>query len=198
MHPTQRKMTKKAGLFLSLILSMIHPVMAGMDIDMTANVKNSTCKSGISNQGNIDLGVVGVGYFAGNTSAEDNQPGGKEFTITVTDCAFQGTGDVLNQLHIEFRPLSSVIATGSRQIFNNENVSGASNVGVVIFSIQDPANTFNVLNTAGISRSIYPVMSSEMNNSSWKFYTRMQKVNPALNITSGQVKSTVLVDVYYE
>ncbi|MCV5179974.1 fimbrial protein StaF, partial [Escherichia coli] len=49
-----------------------------------------------------------------------------------------------------------------------------------------------------ISRSIYPVMSSEMNNSSWKFYTRMQKVNPALNITSGQVKSTVLVDVYYE
>lgn len=198
MHPTQRKMTKKAGLFLSLILSMIHPVMAGMDIDMTANVKNSTCKSGISNQGNIDLGVVGVGYFAGNTSAEDNQPGGKEFTITVTDCAFQGTGDVLNQLHIEFRPFSGVMATGSRQIFNNENVSGASNVGVVIFSIQDPANTFNVLNTAGISRSIYPVMSSEMNNSSWKFYTRMQKVNPALNITSGQVKSTVLVDVYYE
>lgn len=177
---------------------MIHPVMAGMDIDMTANVKNSTCKSGISNQGNIDLGVVGVGYFAGNTSAEDNQPGGKEFTIMVTDCAFQGTGDVLNQLHIEFRPLSGVMATGSRQIFNNENVSGASNVGVVIFSIQDPANTFNVLNTAGISRSIYPVMSSEMNNSSWKFYTRMQKVNPALNITSGQVKSTVLVDVYYE
>lgn len=198
MHPTQRKMTKKAGLFLSLILSMIHPVMAGMDIDMTANVKNSTCKSGISNQGNIDLGVVGVGYFAGNTSAEDNQPGGKEFTITVTDCAFQGTGDVLNQLYIEFRPLSGVMATGSRQIFNNDNVSGASNVGVVIFSIQDPANTFNVLNTAGISRSIYPVMSSEMNNSSWKFYTRMQKVNPALNITSGQVKSTVLVDVYYE
>ena len=198
MHPTQRKMTKKAGLFLSLILSMIHPVMAGMDIDMTANVKNSTCKSGISNQGNIDLGVVGVGYFAGNTSAEDNQPGGKEFTITVTDCAFQGTGDVLNQLHIEFRPLSGVMATGSRQIFNNDNVSGASNVGVVIFSIQDPANTFNVLNTAGISRSIYPVMSSEMNNSSWKFYTRMQKVNPALNITSGQIKSTVLVDVYYE
>lgn len=198
MHPTQRKMTKKAGLFLSLILSMIHPVMAGMDIDMTANVKNSTCKSGISNQGNIDLGVVGVGYFAGNTSAEDNQPGRKEFTITVTDCAFQGTGDVLNQLHIEFRALSGVMATGSRQIFNNENVSGASNVGVVIFSIQDPANTFNVLNTAGISRSIYPVMSSEMNNSSWKFYTRMQKVNPALNITSGQVKSTVLVDVYYE
>ncbi|MCV6021804.1 fimbrial protein StaF, partial [Escherichia coli] len=55
MHPTQRKMTKRTGLFLSLILSMIHPVMAGMDIDMTANVKNSTCKSGISNQGNIDL-----------------------------------------------------------------------------------------------------------------------------------------------
>lgn len=198
MHPTQRKMTKKTGLFLTLTLLMTSPVMAGMDIDMTANIKNSTCKSGISNQGNIDLGVVGVGYFVGNTSAEDNQPGGKEFTVTVTDCAFQGTGDVLNQLHIDFRPLSGVMAAGSRQIFNNENITGASNIGVVIFSIQDPANTFNVLNTAGISRSIYPVMSSAINNSSWKFYTRMQKINPAVAITSGQVTSNVLIDIYYE
>ncbi|EIG1538637.1 fimbrial protein StaF, partial [Escherichia coli] len=91
-----------------------------------------------------------------------------------------------------------VMATGSQQIFANENVAGAQNVGVVIFSIQDPANTFNVLNPAGSSRSIYPVMTADLNNSSWKFYTRMQKINPALNIASGQVKSTVLIDIYYE
>ncbi|QLN17977.1 fimbrial protein [Escherichia coli] len=198
MHPTQRKTTNKTGLFLTLILSMASPAMAGMDIDMTANVKNSTCKSGISNQGNIDLGVVGVGYFTGSTSAEDYQPGGKEFTVTVTDCAFQGTGDVLAQLHIDFRPLSGAMAAGSRQIFNNENVTGASNVGVVIFSIQDPAHMFNVLNSAGGSRSIYPVMSSAINNSSWKFSTRMQKINSSVAVTSGQVTSHVLIDINYE
>ena len=51
--------------------------MAGQDIDLVANVKNSTCKSGISNQGNIDLGVVGVGYFSDNVTPESYQPGGK-------------------------------------------------------------------------------------------------------------------------
>lgn len=38
---------------------------------------------------------------------------GKEFTVTVSDCALQGTGDVLNQLHIDFRALSGVMAAGS-------------------------------------------------------------------------------------
>lgn len=84
-------------------------------------------------------------------------------------------GNVLNQLHINFRALSGVMATGSSQIFANEDNAGAKNVGVVIFSIQDPANTFNVLSATGSSRSVYPVMSSALNNSSWKFSTRMQK-----------------------
>ena len=129
---------------------------------------------------------------------ESYQPGGKEFTITVSDCALQGTGDVLNQLHIDFRALSGVMAAGSRQIFANEISSGASNVGVVIFSTQDSANTFNVLNASGGSRSVYPVMSDDMNGSSWKFSTRMQKIDPALSVTSGQLMSHVLVDIYYE
>ncbi len=175
MHPTQRKLMKRIILFLSLLFCIACPAIAGQDIDLVANVKNSTCKSGISNQGNIDLGVVGVGYFSGNVTPESYQPGGKEFTITVSDCALQGTGDVLNQLHIDFRALSGVMAAGSRQIFANEISSGASNVGVVIFSTQDSANTFNVLNASGGSRSVYPVMSDDMNGSSWKFSTRMQK-----------------------
>ncbi len=108
MHPTQRKLMKRIILFLSLLFCIACPAIAGQDIDLVANVKNSTCKSGISNQGNIDLGVVGVGYFSGNVTPESYQPGGKEFTITVSDCALQGTGDVLNQLHIDFRALSGV------------------------------------------------------------------------------------------
>lgn len=63
MHPTQRKLMKRIILFLSLLFPITCPAIAGQDIDLVANVKNSTCKSGISNQGNIDLGVVGVGYF---------------------------------------------------------------------------------------------------------------------------------------
>ncbi|HBN0358546.1 fimbrial-like protein, partial [Escherichia coli] len=94
--------------------------------------------------------------------------------------------------------LSGVMAAGSRQIFANEISSGASNVGVVIFSTQDSANTFNVLNASGGSRSVYPVMSDDMNGSSWKFSTRMQKIDPALSVTSGQLMSHVLVDIYYE
>ena len=189
---------KRIILFLSLLFPITCPAIAGQDIDLVANVKNSTCKSGISNQGNIDLGVVGVGYFSDNVTPESYQPGGKEFTVTVSDCALQGTGDVLNQLHIDFRALSGVMATGSRQIFANEDNAGAKNVGVVIFSIQDPANTFNVLGATGNSRSVYPVMSSALNNSSWKFSTRMQKIDPALNVTSGPLISHVLVDIYYE
>lgn len=189
---------KRIILFLSLLFPITWSAIAGQDIDLVANVKNSTCKSGISNQGNIDLGVVGVGYFSGNVTPESYQPGGKEFTVTVSDCALQGTGDVLNQLHIDFRALSGVMAAGSRQIFANEITTGAKNAGVVLFSIQDPANIFNVLSSAGNSRSVYPVMTSALNNSSWKFYARMQKIDPALDVISGQVMSHILVDVYYE
>lgn len=74
MHPTQRKLMKRIILFLSLLFPITCPAIAGQDIDLVANVKNSTCKSGISNRGNIDLGVVGVGYFSGNVTPESYQP----------------------------------------------------------------------------------------------------------------------------
>lgn len=74
MHPTQRKLMKRIILFLSLQFPITYPAIAGQDIDLVANVKNSTCKSGISNQGNIDLGVVGVGYFSDNVTPESYQP----------------------------------------------------------------------------------------------------------------------------
>lgn len=74
MHPTQRKLMKRIILFLSLLFPITCPAIAGQDIDLVANVKNSTCKSGISNRGNIVLGVVGVGYFSGNVTPESYQP----------------------------------------------------------------------------------------------------------------------------
>lgn len=198
MLSSQLKIKIKTSLFLALLFATSSPVYAGLDVDMVANIKNSTCKSGLSNLGNIDLGVVGVDYFSGNVAPEDDYPGGREFTITVTDCAHPGFWKCVNQLHINFKPLNGVMATGSQQIFANENVAGAQNVGVVIFSTQDPANIFNVLTPAGSSRSIYPVMTADLNNSSWKFYTRMQKINPVLNVMPGQIISHVLIDIYYE
>ena len=146
MHPTQRKLMKRIILFLSLLFCIACPAIAGQDIDLVANVKNSTCKSGISNQGNIDLGVVGVGYFSGNVTPESYQPGGKEFTITVSDCALQGTGDVLNQLHIDFRALSGVMAAGSREGANKQVISSQADSLIKISRIWAdffPVNTSN-------------------------------------------------------
>lgn len=106
MHPTQRKLMKRIILFLSLQFPITYPAIAGQDIDLVANVKNSTCKSGISNRGNIDLGVVGVGYFSDNVTPESYQPGGKEFTVTVSDCALQEPAMCLISYILILEPLA--------------------------------------------------------------------------------------------
>lgn len=198
MHPTQRKLMKRIILFLSLLFCIACPAIAGQDIDLVANVKTAPAKAESVTRVILILASLGWDIFQVMLLLKVINQVEKEFTITVSDCALQGTGDVLNQLHIDFRALSGVMAAGSRQIFANEISSGASNVGVVIFSTQDSANTFNVLNASGGSRSVYPVMSDDMNGSSWKFSTRMQKIDPALSVTSGQLMSHVLVDIYYE
>lgn len=79
MLSSQLKIKIKTSLFLALLFATSSPVYAGLDVDMVANIKNSTCKSGLSNLGNIDLGVVGVDYFSGNVAPEDDYPGGREF-----------------------------------------------------------------------------------------------------------------------
>lgn len=60
MHPTQRKLMKRIILFLSLLFPITCPAIAGQDIDLVANVKNSTCKSGISN--GVILILVSLGW----------------------------------------------------------------------------------------------------------------------------------------
>ena len=74
MLSSQLKIKIKTSLFLALLFATSSPVYAGLDVDMVANIKNSTCKSGLSNLGNIDLGVVGVDYFSGNVGIGDTSP----------------------------------------------------------------------------------------------------------------------------
>lgn len=124
MHPTQRKLMKRIILFLSLQFPITYPAIAGQDIDLVANVKTALAKAESVTRVILILASLG-GIFSDNVTPESYQPGGKEFTVTVSDCALQGTGDVLNQLHIDFRALSGVMAAGSRQIFANEVATGA-------------------------------------------------------------------------
>ena len=74
MHPTQRKLMKRIILFLSLLFCIACPAIAGQDIDLVANVKTAPAKAESVTRGNIDLGVVGVGYFSGNVTPESYQP----------------------------------------------------------------------------------------------------------------------------
>ncbi|MGU5252490.1 fimbrial protein StaF, partial [Escherichia coli] len=106
------------GIFASITLSLLLfstfsiAITDNIGLNVMTTVENRTCQSEISNQGLVNLGTVGVGYFASNVSAEDNYPGGKTFTVTVKDCPSAGTTS--SQLHIEFKPVSGVMATGSQ------------------------------------------------------------------------------------
>ena len=46
MLSSQLKIKIKTSLFLALLFATSSPVYAGLDVDMVANIKNSTCKSG--------------------------------------------------------------------------------------------------------------------------------------------------------
>lgn len=92
MRPTQRNLMKKSILILSLLFSATSPVVAGQDVDIVANIKNNTCQSGISNNGNIDLGVVGVGDFTGNISAENYTPVEKSSLLQYRTAHFRAQG----------------------------------------------------------------------------------------------------------
>jgi hypothetical protein len=37
-----------------------------------------------------------------------------------------------------------------------------------------------------------------MNNSTWAFYTRMQKIDNIASVTAGKVATSVLVDTWYD
>ena len=183
-----------AAVILSLLVS---PGRAETDVEIKANIINTSCQVLIDNNGSIDLGSKGLDYFASGITAEDLYQGGNTFYVRVKDC-MPVSGKNMSKLTIVFSPLSGSFAAGSAQIFANDDVNGAKNVGVVIFSVNDANNIYNVINTDGTPRSTYDVTSANYADSHYSFYARMQKIQSGQSIVSGPVKSSVLISIYYE
>ncbi|ECF4923583.1 TPA: fimbrial protein [Salmonella enterica subsp. indica] len=197
--PWHHNFSLYTGLLSALII--MPGYSAEQDVDIIATVVSTTCQTEFSDNGIINLGTVGMNYFPDNVTAETDLAGGKTFTITVLDCKDNGTGVSPSRLKIDFKPKSGQLATGNLQVFANEDEqqpTGAKNVGIVIFSRQPGETPFNVLQTDGSSRSVFPVTPSSLVNSSWQFYARMQRVVNTTPPEAGEVKSSVLVDVHYE
>ncbi|HAC7850761.1 TPA_asm: fimbrial protein [Salmonella enterica] len=170
---------------------------ADTDVEIRANVVNTSCEVSVDDNGLVDLGTKSYDYFASGVTAEDPYQGGSTFYIHVKDC-MPVSGKDPSKLTIYFSPLSGSFAPGSAQIFANDASDGAKNVGVVIFSVNDANNIYNVMNTDGTPRSQYDVTAADYTDSRYSFYARMQKVQSGQAIVSGAVKSSVLVSVYYE
>lgn len=193
-----RNFSLAAGLITALTLSQCY---AGQDLDLIASVTNTTCQTEISDGGAINLGTVNLSYFPAAVTAETDYGGGKTFTIKVLDCNTATQSTTPTQLKMNFIPRSGHLAEGNLQVFANddEQVStGAKNVGIVIFSTQTGAQPYNVLAQDGTSRTIFPITPDDLISSTWTFYSRMQRVVNTLAPQPGEVKSSVLVDVYYE
>ncbi|ECC8921564.1 fimbrial protein [Salmonella bongori] len=183
---------------IALGLSTSTPIShADTDVEIRANIVNTSCEVSVDNNGLVDLGTKGLDYFASGVTAEDLYEGGSTFYVHVKDC-MPVSGKEPSKLVLHFSPLSGSFAPGSTQIFANDETDGATNVGVVLFSVNDINNTYNVMNTDGTPRSKYDVTSANYADSRYSFYARMQKVLSGQPVGSGPVKSSVLVSVYYE
>ncbi|HCL5252299.1 TPA: fimbrial protein [Salmonella enterica] len=169
---------------------------ADMDVNITANIVNSTCKITLDNGGEIYLPTIMRGWFYNSDNSDRFLPTdaaeGTPFTVHVDDC-YQTTpgGSNIKQLQFSFSPQSG-FAANAKQVFKNDAVAGAAqNVGIVIFS--DAYNT-NVLNSDGSSKVIYNVSGNNY-LTDYRFSARYQNTG---TVTAGVVTSKVLLDVRYE
>lgn len=184
-------------ILIPVLLLPIISVKADTNINMTANIINTSCRVSLDNNGQLDLGIVDYEYLNNNTSVNKIYSGGQPFTVNVSDCA-QVAGKNPARLTIAFTPVAGTLAASNLQVFANQNTAGAKNVGVVILSTQDAHNIFNVLDTRGQPQSIYPVTSDELTDATYHFYARMQKIDPVQATAGGLLKANVFVGVYYE
>ncbi|MEX9252861.1 fimbrial-like protein [Pseudenterobacter timonensis] len=171
---------------------------SGMDVSLTANIVNNTCRLSVENGGDIYLPTVTRDWFYNSDKSDRLSPtddeAGTPFTIHVDDCYASTTeGATINHLMFSFAPQNG-FWSNHNQVFKNDATAGAAeNVGIVIFS--DAFKT-NVLNSDGTSKVIYDVSgNSDSYIKDYRFYTRYQNVG---TITSGVVMSNVLVNVVYE
>lgn len=172
---------------------------ADQNVDLTANIIASTCQVEINDNGVVDLGTVGLDYFSDNVTPDTDYPGGKNFNVNVVSC--DNIQTTQSQITLDFQPLSGSLPQSNNQIFSNEyeqQLSGAKNVGIVIFSAQPNEQKFNVRGTDGKSKAVYSVTPGDIVPSTWTFYSRMQRVNNALAPQAGLVRSQVVVNVTYE
>ncbi|EGO8031479.1 fimbrial protein [Escherichia coli] len=190
-------MMMKTFIYMIAFWFSYNAIAASTNINMTANIISTSCRVTLDNNGNIDLGTVDYSYLNNNTSVDRVYSGGHPFYITVSDCA-QVAGKNPAHLTVSFTPLAGTLAPTNLQVFANQQVNGAKNVGVVILSTEDAQHIFNVLDTRGQPQSIYPVTPETIANATYHFYARMQKIDPTQAVTSGVVKASVFVGVYYE
>ncbi|HCL5279647.1 TPA: fimbrial protein [Salmonella enterica] len=181
-----------AGLVSALPVT---PLLADTNVDFTATVQKDTCQITTDGNGTVNLATVGPSYFADGVTAETDYKGGEEFQIKLVSCPVSD-GNITN-VTFNFAPQSGKFATGNQQVFANDlatSAGGASNVGVVIFTTDSPRT--NVLNTDGSSRATFS--AATYSNSTWTFYSRMQKILSNDTVVPGELSSRVLVNVQYE
>lgn len=170
----------------------------GMDINLTANIVNSTCKISLENGGEIYLPTVMKSWFYNSDGSDRYSPiddaGGTPFTVRIDDCYENSTGSELRQLQFRFTPQSG-FENNQNQVFKNDASGGAAeNVGIVVFSNRYKTN---VLNSDGSSNVIYDISgkSGSQYLTDYQFYARYQNTGA---VTAGTVTSKVLLDVSYE
>ena len=171
---------------------------SGVDVNLTANIVNNTCRLSVENGGELYLPTVARDWFYNSDKSDRLTPtddeAGTPFTIHVDDCYASSTeGATINKLKFSFAPQNG-FWSNHNQVFKNDATAGAAeNVGIVIFS--DAFKT-NVLNSNGTSNIIYDVSGSSENYiKDYGFHARYQNIGA---VTSGTVVSSVLVNVSYE
>lgn len=180
------------GLATALVVA---PLYAGTNVDFTATVQKDTCQIEINGSGTVNFATVGPAYFADGISAESDYKGGEEFSIKLLSCPI--SDGAMTNVTFEFTPQSGQFAAGNQQVFANDlpqSAGGADNVGVVIFTTDSPRT--NVLNTDGSSRATFS--AATYSDTTWTFYSRMQKILDSATVTPGELSSHVLVNVKYE
>jgi type 1 fimbria pilin len=169
---------------------------SGLDVNLTANIVNSTCKLSVENGGEIYLPNVMRSWFY-NTDGSDrytatDDADGTPFKVHVDDC--NGDSGTAKNLNFSFSPQTG-FWPGQNQVFKSEetDAGAAKNVGVVVFSEKYKTN---VLNNDGSSKIIYDV--SDQGSAfltDYQFYVRYQNTGV---VAGGTVTSKVRVDVTYE
>lgn len=178
------------------ILPGVSQARSGLEVNITANIVNSTCKMTVENDGEIYLPNAMRSWFY-NPDGSDrftatDDAGGTPFKIHVDDC--YGDSSTAKKLSFSFSPQSG-FWPGQNQVFKSDDTAAgaAKNVGVVVFSEKYKKN---VLNNDGTSKITYDVSDQDTAFlTDYQFYVRYQNIGV---VAGGVVTSKVLVDVTYE